>query len=167
MVSKSEEERLRDILTNKWNEKFFGTETITDVENNRSIERANANFKVNGAMMLYNRIKGYNRILGRIDLGAVTFEVQTRNTDEKKKWLREFGPHFRMFRDFLIQFDLSISVMKVRGHQNYFQLKIVAMMKQKDEGFVGGWCHIQFEDERLREERRVKKLKNQENAIRP
>ena len=164
MVSKSEEERLKEILVNKWNEKFFGTEMITADENNRSIERANPDFKVNGAMMLYNRVRGYNRIMGRIELGAVTFEVQTRNTDEKKKWLREFGPHFRMFRDFMIQFDLSISVMKVRGHQNYFQLKIVLMMKQKDEGFVGGWCHIQFENERLREERRVKKLKERKNS---
>ena len=59
-------------------------------------------------------------------------------------------------RQLIEEYDLTTHVIRVKHMgESYRLVKIILIAKAKDEGFIGGLSTLAYEDERLREERKV------------
>lgn len=159
MMSKKSERALAEILEKQWKWKYFHNNlTLTVSDMNRDVERANNHHKANGSAALFKRLKSYLRRNGRIELGEVRAEVVTRNKNDTSEWLKQFGS-IRIFHDIFKHYDFQVKQIQLNFDRSYHRVKITVQTKYRDEGYYGGRTTIQYEIERIREERKIDALK--------
>ena len=164
MLTKKDEDMLQKKLQRHWCWKYFhNDQALTVSEMNRDVERANAHFRANGSAALFKRLKTHLRDTGRIELGEVRGEIATRNKNEVRDWLKQFGS-IRVFHDFCKHYDFAVKEIRLSFDRVYHRVKITVQTKVRDEGYYGGFVTLCYEEERIREERKMeiqrKKLEN-------
>ena len=161
MLTQKTEDKLKEMLTKQWVNKYFHNDrTLTLAEMNRDVERANGHARANGSAALFTRLKAHLREKGRIELGAVRTEIATRNKNEVREWLKQFGS-IQVFHDVCKTYDFAVQEVRLAFDRNHHRVKITVQTKNNDEGYFGGRQTLMYEVERIREERKVE-LQRQE-----
>ena len=125
---------------------------------NREPHRANPHWKINAAAVLFNRVKDYLRNEGKIEPDAVRAMVTTSDRREKKDWLKSFG-NIKIVHEFIRLYDLTVYEMKFSLNHNRHAIEICLHTKNFDEGFYGSQICLRYEQERIREERKVEEMR--------
>ena len=110
---------------------------------------------------MFKRLKIYLRRTDRIELGQQTADLCTRNNEDLREWLKQFGS-IKIFHEFGKQYDFAIEKIQIQYDQIFHKVKLVFKTKNNDEGYFGGCTTLRYENERIREERKIelqKKMK--------
>lgn len=159
MITKKDEEKLKELLEKQWSYKYFHNDRNLGVQDMyREIERANSHYKANASAALFKRLKIHLRSTNRIQRGQILADVSTRSNADLREWLQHFGS-IRLFHDFSRQYDLAIEKIQVSFDSVYHKVKIVLKTKTQDEGYFGGATILRYENERIREERKIEMQK--------
>ena len=135
---------------------------IESHEARREVDIANENYKANGAGKMYMRIKRLLIDENRVNLAIETGMVQTRNSEDQKKWIKAMG-NIRFIPWIINNYDVGTQGMKIIYTNPVKILKVTLHVKCKDEGFEGGLNVIEYENERIREERKVQEIRKCKN----
>lgn len=155
MITKKDEDRLNELLTKKWSYKYFHNDRTLQVdEMYRDIERAGPHYRVNASAALFKRLKTHLRRNGRLDVGQLRADIGTKDNADTREWIKQFGS-IRTFHDFCKQYDLAVKEIRLSFDQVYHKVKIVLKTKNIDDGYFGGSVTLRYEEERIREERKI------------
>ena len=162
MITKKDEDRLSELIQRKWCQKYFHNDhTLTVSEMYREVERAGAHYRVNASAALFKRIKAHLQRTGRIEVGQLRADISTSNNADIREWLKQFGS-IRTFHDISKHYDLAVKEIKMSFDQVYHRVKIVLKTKNHDDGYYGGCTTFRYENERIREERKIQLQKKNE-----
>ena len=159
MITKKDEGKLKELLEKQWCHKYFHNDRNLAVHDMyHEVDRANPHVKANASAALFKRLKIHLRSTDRIQRGQIMADVSTRNNDELREWCQHFGS-IRLFHDFSRQYDLAIEKIQVSFDSIFHKVKIVLKTKTQDEGYYGGATNLRYENERIREERKIEMRK--------
>ena len=149
---------MRQKLEKEWCKTYFHNQFIEAHEARREIDVASSTQKANAAGKMYMRIKRYLIEEDRVNLANEHGMIETK-ANESKKWIKAMGS-IRFIPWIVNNYDFGIQGMKIIYSNSLKILKVTLHVKCKDEGFEGGLNCIDYENERIREERKIQKLKN-------
>ena len=160
MVTKQFERRAVAYLKTRWMAKFFYNKELSMRQMNRQINRGEF---VNGASILSNRIKQYLREAGKIEgnEGEEAYSVTAITREEKREWMKSFGD-IKLFHDFIKYYDLSVYGIHANSTRGLNVVKLDLHVKDRDEGYCGGLSTIGYEIERIREEKKIRRMRKQD-----
>ena len=158
MITKKDEERLIEMLKKRWSFKYFYNDRTLQVnEMYRDIERAGPHYRVNASAALFKRIKTFLRGKGRLEVGQLRADIVTKDNTDMREWIQQFGS-IRTFHDLCKQYDLAVKEIRLSFDKVFHKVKITFRTKNMDDGYFGGSITLRYEDERIREERKIEKL---------
>lgn len=158
MITKKFENRAAGWVKTRWIHKYFYNQEVSMREMNHPPNRG---LLTNGASILYNRVREHLRETGRIEGGRrERFSITAVNKAEKREWMKSFGD-VKVFHDFIKFYDLTVYGLHASSEDGYHVLKLDLHVKERDEGYYGGMGTIEYETERMREEEKVKRARNE------
>ena len=84
--------------------------------------------------------------------------IQAR-AEDNKNWIKAMGS-IKFIPWVMNNYDFGIQGMKIIYSNSLKIFKVTLHVKNKDEGFEGGLNCIEYENERVREERKIYKIRN-------
>ena len=129
-------------------------------ERRRRFEDQNGDTKIDAVGCVYRSITRELEAAGRFNVNRQgTYKPTTK--PELRRWMRQFMK-IEPIRNIIEEYDLTTHAIRINHMgQSYRRVKITLIAKAKDEGYFGGLSVFAYETERLREERKVAKFREE------
>ena len=160
LLAKEQLDKLREELTEEWKTLYFDMEMVSWDEWQRDMGVQNEGLKVNAVGNIYKKIMRELVADDRAVIGANEADYKANSKEELNRWVKKLDSVKPIIK-ILNRFDLTVHEMKIRNFGRGLKIvKIVLAVKTKDDGFYGGWDVLSYEHERLKEEWKVKEMRN-------
>ena len=156
MMTKEYDRMIQEQIKKVWWIKAFYNEQIGTYENRLGHElglRFNAAAKINTSIAEWLIEKR------KITRDIVCYEIKTEDVNEIRQWCREIKKYNKAMGWIAKKLDLEVHEINIRALGTRKVTCIEYRTKDYDEGFEGGICNIKYERERLREEWKVQKAR--------
>ena len=158
LLTKKQLQKLRKEVYDDWEKYHFDNESITWAEFNRKLD-ANSDQRTDAIGNIYRCIYDELEADNRLDEGNRHGEYKSESVQELLKWWKKIGV-VKPISNMLDKYDLIPNEIRIQNYDRRIQVvKIILAAKTKDEGYYGGMEVLEYETERIREERKVSKMR--------
>ena len=158
LLTKTQLQKLRKEVYDDWEKYHFENESITWDEFNRELD-ANSNQRTDAIGNIYRIVHSELVADNRLDEGNLHGEYKSESVQELLKWWKKIET-VKPFSNMLEKYDLIPNEIRIKNYDKKIQIvKVILMAKTRDEGYFGGLEVLSYETERIREERKVKKIR--------
>ena len=156
MVTMKYNEDIQREIKKEWWIKAFFNEEIGIFENARGHRDG---YRYNAAAKINTSIIEWLVENERITRDTVHFDMKTESNAELEQWYKNIIKYSKAMEWIRIKLDLVVREITTQATGNRIVTRIVYETKIFDEGYEGGVANICYEKERLREEWRVQKAR--------
>ena len=162
LLTKAQLQKLREEVYSDWEKYHFENESINWAEFNRELD-ANSNQRTDAIGNIYRIVHSELEADNRLDESNFHGEYKSESVQELLKWWKKIGL-VKPISNMLEKYDLIPNEIRIKNYDKRIQIvKIILSAKTRDEGFFGGLEVLNYETERIREERKVRKMREMKN----
>ena len=164
MISKKWADEAKEKITDEWKKSAFHNEEIGFTEISRGLELIEQGFQVNIAGKMYAKIAGLLYMKGKIRGNEIYLKEKATTKEEILNWMGRLKG--MKIVDWMIQwYDFGLAGIEIEKNGKGRKTTFFFATRDEDEGYYGGAQTVEYEKERLREEWRIEKIRNEKEKI--
>ena len=162
LLTRTQLRKLRKEVHDDWKAYHFENENITWAEYNRELD-VNSNQRTDAIGNIYRRVHNELEVENRLDEGNYHGEYKSESEQELLKWWKKIG-NVKPISNMLEKYGLILNEIKIKNYaRKIHEVKIILAAETRDEGYYGGIDVLSYETERIREERKIEKMRKMKN----
>ena len=158
MVSKKWADSTKEIITKEWEKSAYHNEEIGFQQIAREMELIEQGYKVNIAGKMYAKIAGLLFSRGEIRGNEVRLKKKAETKEEILNWLQRLKG-MEIIKWMLDEYDFGLAGIEIEKNGKGRKTTFFFATRDEDEGYYGGAQTVEYEEERLKEEWKIEKIR--------